>query len=346
MIRTLYWEDGKLYLLDQSLLPATVKYILCTTPEEVALAIRNMVVRGAPLIGMAAAYGVVLAAWNYRGPGERLPQYLEDVFRLLQDTRPTAVNLFWALERMERVCRQNTDKPPATLARALLGEAERMFAADLAANRAIGDYGEKLFSRSVRILTICNAGTLATCGYGTALGIVRSCFAKGKLNMVYACETRPVLQGARLTVWELQQDGIPVTLITDGMAGYLMQAGQVDGVVVGADRIAANGDTANKIGTYSLAVLAHYHQVPFYVAAPLTTIDFSLPSGRDIPIENRAADEVHKVMGHYITLPDVQTLNPAFDVTPCQLITAIITDRGVARPPYTRSLVSLLAGGE
>lgn len=344
-MRTIYWQDGELYLLDQSILPNTVNYQRCRTAEEVARAIRNLVVRGAPLIGVTAAYGVALAAWNYEGPAEKFEEHMEQVFELLGSTRPTAVNLFWALRRMKRVYRENRAQPRERVAEVLLAEAETMFNEDVAANRAIGDYGEELFKEGSRILTICNAGTLATCGYGTALGVIRSCFREGKLAMVYACETRPVLQGARLTVWELYQDGLPVTLITDNMAGTLMQAGKIDGVVVGADRIASNGDTANKIGTYSLAVLAHYHRVPFYVAAPISTVDFSLPSGREIPIENREGDEVRTIMGKHITVPEIAVFNPAFDVTPHDLITAIITENGVARPPYLTSLASL-AGGE
>ena len=341
MVKTVYWEDGQLYLLDQSRLPAEISYQKCVTVEEVAEAIRNLVVRGAPLIGVVAAYGVALAARNYRGHQEELAEYLEKALELLSGTRPTAVNLFQALKRMRQVWHENQALLPDQLAAVLLQEARAIFTEDVAANQAIGRYGADLFQDQVRILTICNAGALATCGYGTALGVVRSCFEQGKLMNVYACETRPVLQGARLTAWELYQDSIPVTLITDGMAGALMQAGEVDGVMVGADRITANGDTANKIGTYSLAVLSRYHQIPFYVAAPMSTIDFSLACGQQIPIEYRDPDEVRTVMGTPITVSNIDVHNPAFDVTPHYLIDAIITEKGVARPPYSETLAEL-----
>ena len=344
-MKTVYWQEGVLYLLDQSALPAVVRYQECREAEEVAQAIRDLVVRGAPLIGVTAAYGVALAAWRYAGSKDDFDRRMEEVFDLLAKTRPTAVNLFWALDRMKKVYESHRGQEQEQVAEALLEEAEKMFREDVATNQAMGDFGEKLFSPGVRLLTVCNAGSLATCGYGTALGVVRSCHREGKLAMVYACETRPVLQGARLTVWELYQDGIPVTLITDNMAGTLMKQGKVDGVVVGADRIAANGDTANKIGTYMLAVLAHHHGLPFYVAAPMSTIDFSLSSGEEIPIENRDADEVRKVMGNFITVPEVPVFNPAFDVTPNHLISGIITEKGVALPPYKESLAALRVQG-
>ncbi|NSW82488.1 MAG: S-methyl-5-thioribose-1-phosphate isomerase [Syntrophothermus sp.] len=340
-MKTVYWQEGVLYLLDQTALPGTVRYQACREAEEVAQAIRDLVVRGAPLIGVTAAYGVALAAWGFDGPEPDFDRRMQEVFDLLASTRPTAVNLFWALNRMKKVYTEHRAQGREQVAVALLQEAEEMFAEDVATNQAMGDFGEKLFAPRVTLLTVCNAGSLATCGYGTALGVIRSCHREGKLAMVYACETRPVLQGARLTVWELCQDGIPVTLITDNMAGTLMQQSKVDGVVVGADRIAANGDTANKIGTYMLAVLAHYHGLPFYVAAPMSTIDFSLSSGKEIPIENRDPDEVRKVMGTPITVPDVPVFNPAFDVTPNRLISGIITEKGVALPPFDSSLAAL-----
>ncbi len=344
-MKTVYWQEGVLYLLDQTALPGTVRYQECQEAEEVAQAIRDLVVRGAPLIGVTAACGVALAAARYGGSEQDFDRRMQEVFDMLAQTRPTAVNLFWALNRMKKVYENCRGQGREQVAAALLREAEKMFSEDVATNRAMGDFGEKLFGSGVRLLTVCNAGSLATCGYGTALGVIRSCHREGKLAMVYACETRPVLQGARLTVWELYQDGIPVTLITDNMAGTLMQKGQVDGVVVGADRIAANGDTANKIGTYMLAVLAHHHGLPFYVAAPMSTIDFSLSSGEEIPIEKRDPNEVRKVMGSFITVPEVPVFNPAFDVTPNHLISGIITERGVAMPPFRESLAALRGKG-
>jgi methylthioribose-1-phosphate isomerase len=313
-VEPIRWRGDALELLDQRLLPREVRYVVCRDAHEVAAAIRDMVVRGAPAIGVSAAYGIALA--SLRG---------DDVAAAgaeLRQARPTAVNLMWAVDRMLRA---NGD---------LVAEAEAMFREDVEANRRIGRNGAALLGASSTVLTHCNAGALATAGYGTALGVVRAAVEAGKKIAVFADETRPYLQGARLTAWELQQDGIDVTLITDNMAGHFFQQGTFDAVVVGADRIAANGDAANKIGTYTVAVLAHAHGVPFYVAAPMTTIDPATKSGADIPIEERSAAEVTTIGGVDIAPVGIAVRHPAFDVTPSRLITAIITDAGVYRAPY------------
>jgi methylthioribose-1-phosphate isomerase len=305
-----------LELLDQRLLPDQTVYVTCRTAAEVAHSIRDMVVRGAPAIGCAAAFGVALS----KGTPES--------YEILEKSRPTAVNLFWALERMRK-------------AKDLQAEAEAIFAEDLAANRAMGKLGAGLIPRRARVMTHCNTGALATAGHGTALGVIRS--SKGKSISVLACETRPYLQGARLTAYELMQEGIPCTLITDSMAGHLMSRGEVDVVVVGADRIAANGDVANKIGTYALAVLAKRHRIPFYVAAPLSTFDPKIPNGARIPIEERPAAEVTGYRGARWAPEGVAVRNPAFDVTPAELITGIITERGIVRKPTRARVASLLS---
>ncbi|NLB89084.1 MAG: S-methyl-5-thioribose-1-phosphate isomerase [Syntrophomonadaceae bacterium] len=341
MIKNIYFEEDYIVILDQSQLPEKVVYEKLHDPYQVAEAIKKLKVRGAPLIGVTAAFGLALAIEKYRGSKEELADYFKEVKDLLAATRPTAVNLFWALERMERVFLGNIDKDLPTVAKILKNEALDMFDEDIATNQAIGDFGQELISKPSRVMTICNAGALATCGYGTALGVIRSAAQQNKIKGVWACETRPVLQGARLTVWELSQDNIPVTLITDNMAGYVMSRKEVDLIVVGADRIAANGDTANKIGTYSLAVLAKHHQIPFYVAAPISTIDFSIASGLEIPIEERNADEVRQVMGSVLTVPNVDVFNPAFDVTPHELIHGIITEKGVIKPPFKQEILKL-----
>jgi methylthioribose-1-phosphate isomerase len=341
MIDTIVYEGNDLLVLDQNQLPDNIAYQHCTGLEDVAEAIRTLQVRGAPLIGVCAAYGMAMAVDRYRGPEEGLDEYVKQVKKRLASTRPTAVNLFWALDKMEQVFISNRDKEPDYIAREMLKAARAMHEQDVAVNRSIGEWGQELLPPGARIMTICNAGALATCGYGTALGVVRSACRHGKLDMVWACETRPVLQGARLTVWELMQDNIPVTLITDNMAGYAMSLGRVDAVIVGADRIAANGDTANKIGTYSLAVLADYHAIPFYVAAPLSSIDIKLGSGGQIPIEQRHDDEIRYIRGTRLSVPHVPVFNPAFDVTPHHLIKAIITEKGIINPPYHESLLAL-----
>lgn len=334
MIRTICWENDAVVILDQNELPAEVKYLRCENYHELVAAIKELKVRGAPLIGVTAAYGLALAVHQYKGGLEGLNAYYDEAEKLFAATRPTAVNLFWAIKRMRNLFDALESADVQSTARALLDEAEAMYAEDLQVNIRIGNNGEALLPAHARVLTICNAGALATCGYGTALGVIRSARQSGKLQQVWACETRPVLQGARLTVWELMQDQIPVTLITDSMVAHVMGKGLVDAVVVGADRIAANGDTANKIGTYAVAILAHYHRIPFYVAAPMSTVDLNIESGQQIPIEERNHEEVRQLRGQYITRPDVAVFNPAFDVTPGSLITAIITDEGILRTPF------------
>jgi methylthioribose-1-phosphate isomerase len=307
-----------------------------------AQAIKLLKVRGAPLIGVAAAYGLALAISNYHDSQGDIDKYYYDAENLLVATRPTAVNLVWAVKRMRQVFQLYHQQPLSVLVGHLWQEAHNILREDVETNETIGEYGQDLLADDARVLTICNAGALATCGYGTALGVIRSAHQRRKISQVWACETRPVLQGARLTIWELMQDKIPVTLITDNMAGYVMQQGNVDAVIVGADRVAANGDTANKIGTYSLAVLARHHEIPFYVAAPISTIDVSIAVGQDIPIEERNQDEVRQVHGRYITVPDVKVYNPAFDVTPAELISAIITEKGVITPTYPEGIKMIL----
>lgn len=335
---------GKIALLDQRRLPAEVTYVECPDWESVASAIKEMVVRGAPAIGAAAAYGMALAAASLTHLDfSRLMVGLTEAAHGLKTTRPTAVNLAWAVERMLNVARTQAGQEPQQVADILWAEAERIAAEDIAVNKQIGAYGAELLPQEVRILTHCNAGALATVGYGTALGVIRSAVASGKKVAVFADETRPYLQGARLTAWELLRDNIPVTLIADNMAGYLMQKGAVDAVLVGADRIAANGDVANKIGTYSLAVLARAHRLPFYVAAPLSTFDLTLASGEDIPIEERSAAELTEIAGVRIAPENVPVYNPAFDVTPAAYITAIITEAGVITEPSAEKIKRFFA---
>jgi methylthioribose-1-phosphate isomerase len=329
------WSGDRLLLLDQTQLPGREVERPYERWEDVAEAIRSLAVRGAPAIGVAAAFGVALAARRSRAATfDALMADLEVAIKGLAGTRPTAVNLFWALDRMRRVAAGLAGRSVGEVRARLLAEAEAILAEDLAANRALGDHGATLVPANARILTHCNAGALATAGYGTALGVIRSAHAQGKVALVWVDETRPVMQGSRLTAWECVRDGIPHRLIADVVAGSLMARGQIDMVVTGADRIAANGDTANKIGTYAVAVLASHHKVPFYIAAPFSTIDPTLASGAEIPIEERDGLEVRRV-GAQQTAPDASPVyNPAFDVTPASLIAAIITERGVFRPPY------------
>lgn len=334
MIKTISWDHDAVVILDQNELPAQVKYIRCEDYYTLVQAIKELKVRGAPLIGVTAAYGLALAVRQYKGNLTGIETYYHEAEQLFAATRPTAVNLFWAIGRMRSLFDSLAGNDLPYIAQSLLNEAEKMFAEDLIINTSIGQNGEALIAPNARILTICNAGALATCGYGTALGVIRSAQQTGKIKQVWACETRPVLQGARLTVWELMQDHIPVTLITDSMVAHIMSQGLVDAVIVGADRIASNGDTANKIGTYGLAVLAQYHQIPFYIAAPMSTVDLDINSGQEIPIEERNHDEVRQLRGQFITLPEVDVFNPAFDVTPGQLITAIITEKGIVCQPF------------
>ena len=336
---TIEWTNDAVVMIDQRRLPHEEAYLRCESARDVAEAIRDMAIRGAPAIGVAAAMGVALEV--RRTNGVDLAHVVERTCSVLAATRPTAVNLFWALERMRRCWEAHRDADHATVAAALAAEAMAIHDEDVAACQRMGDLGAALLPDQARVLTHCNAGALATAGYGTALGVIRSAARMGKLRGVIADETRPFLQGARLTAWELVREQIPVTLITDNMAGHLMARGEVDAVVVGSDRIAANGDVANKIGTYTVAVLAHEHGLPFYVAAPVSTVDLSLPSGDRIPIEERSAEEVTHLAGRLVAAAGVTVRHPAFDVTPHRLVTAIVTERGVARAPFGPALASM-----
>lgn len=342
-MKALQWQGDYLLILNQTKLPFEEQYREANSYTDVAEAIKNMEVRGAPAIGAAAAFGYALGALKYQGSIDGFKEYMEEVRSTLEGTRPTAVNLFWALNKMDDKFREYNDSQDiACIRTALVTEAENIAEDDRRMNRLIGEYGNTLVPDKANILTHCNTGSLATVEYGTALGIVRAAHESGKKIHVYAGETRPFLQGARLTVWELLRDKIPMTLITDNMAGYLMQQGKIDMVVVGADRIATNGDTANKIGTYSLAVLAAAHEIPFYVAAPTTTIDLKISSGDEIPIEERDADEVRTIMGVKIVPDEVRVYNPAFDITPSKYITGIITEKGIITPPYSVNMLKIL----
>jgi methylthioribose-1-phosphate isomerase len=346
MIQTLEWTDRGVRFIDQTKLPAEETYVTCKTYQEVADVIRNMVVRGAPAIGVSAAMGIALGVKNSKAEtvGE-LKRELDEICDVIGKTRPTAVNLFWAIRRMQQKFELLRVRPVQQIRQSLIEEAQRMHAEDIAINKAMGAHGATLMPTSGGVLTHCNAGALATCGYGTALGVLRAAVERGKKIHVYADETRPFLQGSRLTAWELMKDGIPTTVISDNMSGAIMRQGKIGAVVVGADRIAANGDVANKIGTYTVAVLAKEHNIPFYVAAPISTIDLETPDGGKIPIEQRNAAEMTHIAGKLITPEGVGVENPAFDVTPAQYVTAIITEKGIARAPYAESLARL-AGSE
>lgn len=342
-VETLRWRDSRLEMIDQRLLPGRFDYVSCTSAREVAEGIRSMVVRGAPAIGCAAAYGIALEALRLKdGSVETFEAGLEGGFTALARSRPTAINLFWALNRMRLVWKLQGKSPLPAVADALLREAQAIYAEDLTINRAMGELGAALLPQSARVLTHCNAGALATAGHGTALGVIRSARDQGKKISVIASETRPFLQGARLTAWEMVQEKIPVTLITDNMAGHLMSRGEIDAVIVGTDRVAANGDVANKIGTYTVAVLARRHGIPFYVACPLSTIDLSVASGADIPIEERAPEEVFGFRDTRWAPEGVAVRNPAFDVTPAELVTALITEKGVVMRPDREKIAALL----
>ena len=342
MIPTVRFEDEAVVMVDQRLLPGQEVYLRCRTAGEVATAIKDMAIRGAPAIGVAAAFGLALAARTSTGRGPALREEFERACAEMAGTRPTAVNLFWAIDRMKRRFDRDAGLGEEGLKAGLLAEAQAIEQEDLAACRRMGDLGAELIPAGARLLTHCNAGALATAGYGTALGVIRSAARAGKVKNVFADETRPYLQGARLTAWELTRDGIPTTLIADNMAGHLMSRAEVDAVIVGADRIAANGDVANKIGTYTLAVLARENGLPFYVAAPVSTIDLATPSGDHIPIEERAEEEVTHHGGRRMAPEGVAVRNPAFDVTPHRYVTAIVCERGVARAPYENSLRALV----
>jgi len=341
-VETLRWREGRLELIDQRRLPLEFDYIACMDAAQTAAAIRDMVVRGAPAIGCAAAYGVAVEAQRHAGAARaQFDAALDASFRVLAASRPTAVNLFWAIARMRECHEQNRSASTHAEAQVLLALAKQMHAEDIEINRAIGRHGAALIADGARIMTHCNAGALATAGHGTALGVIRSARDAGKRISVIANETRPYLQGARLTAWEMVQENIPVTLVTDNMAGHLMQQGRVDVIVVGADRIAANGDTANKIGTYTVAVLAERHRIPFYIAAPLSTIDLAIADGSGIPIEERDAAEVTGFRGMRWAPEGVNVANPAFDVTPAALITGLITEKGVIERPDADKIRSL-----
>jgi methylthioribose-1-phosphate isomerase len=335
-VKTIEWKNDRVVMLDQRLLPHRERYRVCRNYIQVAEAIRSMVIRGAPAIGVAAAMGVALGA--LKAPPKTFDRDFERVLEALGKTRPTAVNLFWALQRMRRVYAAHRTQGVDAVRRALKEEAQKIYKEDIAANRQLGKYGAALLCNAKRIMTHCNAGALATAGYGTALGVLRALKESGKQFEVFVNETRPFLQGARLTAWELKKEKIPATLITDNMAGYLMQTGKVDAVVVGCDRVAANGDVANKIGTYTLAVLAQRHGIPFYVAGPTSSIDMDCPSGKDIPIEQRDPREVSHIFGKALAPKGIRVFNPAFDVTAQELIAAIITETGVIHPPYQKNL--------
>ncbi|ABO50581.1 methylthioribose-1-phosphate isomerase [Desulforamulus reducens MI-1] len=341
-MNAIIWENNQLQLLDQTKLPRTIEYIQCTDYHTVGKAIKKLSVRGAPAIGAAAAYGLVVGAQQVDATDRKtFLEKLEAIAGELGATRPTAVNLRWALDRMMMRLSTAPEQNVEDLRKIMLEEAHAIYNEDVESNRKMGEYGQELLPEEARVLTHCNAGALATAGYGTALGVVRAAHEKGKKVHVYADETRPLLQGARLTSWEMVQEGIPVTLITDNMAGYLMSKKMVDCIVVGADRITANGDVANKIGTYGVAVLANHHNIPFYVAAPLSTIDMSLSSGEEIPIEERDPQEVTHHGGQPMAPEGVQVWNPAFDVTPNSLVKAIITERGVVLPPFAENLAKI-----
>ena len=339
MIQTLEWTDSGVRFIDQTKLPTEETYVTCKTYTQVADVIRNMVVRGAPAIGVAAAMGIALGVKNSKAEnGGDLKHDFDQICDVIGKTRPTAVNLFWAIKRMRDKFEMLRVRPLPQIKQALVEEAQRMHAEDIAANQAMGRHGATLMPASGGVLTHCNAGALATCGYGTALGVIRAAVEQGKTIHVYADETRPFLQGSRLTAWELMKDGIPTTVISDNMAGAMMNQGKINAIVVGADRIAANGDVANKIGTYSVAVLAREHGIPFYVAAPLSTVDFETPDGSGIPIEQRDGKEVTHIAGRQMVPDGVEVENPAFDVTPAKYVTAIVTEKGIARAPYEESL--------
>jgi methylthioribose-1-phosphate isomerase len=340
MVETIEWTGAGVVMIDQTKLPREETFVTCRTYLEVADAIRSMVIRGAPAIGVAAAMGVALGIAH--AEESDLDAQFQNICGTLARTRPTAVNLFWAIDRMKGVYAESRKLPLREVRERLIAEAQQIRLEDIAINQAIGRNGAPLVPDGKTVLTHCNAGALATAGYGTALGVIRAAISAGKKIDVFADETRPFLQGARLTVWELQQDNIPATLITDNMAGHFLKSGRIGCVVVGADRIAANGDVANKIGTYSVAVLARENDIPFFVAAPISTLDLALDSGDQIPIEQREASEVTHVFGVPVAPGNTTVQNPAFDVTPHLYVTAIITERGVARAPYRNSLRTLV----
>jgi methylthioribose-1-phosphate isomerase len=340
MLPTIKWDKDKVVMLDQRKLPGEEVYLECRDHEGVAAAIEKMAIRGAPAIGVAAAFGLVLGFLEIDQDAD-LEAEFDRIYRRLEKTRPTARNLFWALERMKTAFDKNRQLDLSQLKKLLTEEAIKIEKEDINANERIGFWGKDLIADGDSILTHCNAGALATAGYGTALGVIRAANQEGKNIKVYADETRPLLQGARLTCWELEKDNISSVLITDNMAGYLMRKGEISLVITGADRIARNGDSANKIGTYSVAVLAKEHKIPFYIAAPMSTVDFNIEEGNSIPIEERDPQEVREISGCKTALSSVEVRNPAFDVTPARLIKAIITEKGIARPPFEKTLLEM-----
>jgi methylthioribose-1-phosphate isomerase len=337
MLPTIEWKKDRVVMIDQRKLPEEEVYVEFTDYNQVAEAIEKMIIRGAPAIGIAAGYGVVLGLLRVESE-ENLDEEFDRIYRRLERTRPTARNLFWALERMKETFKKNKGLSFSKLKQRMIQEAMDIEREDVEANKKIGFWGKDLLKDGQSVLTHCNAGSLGTAGYGTALGVIRAACEEGKNIQVYADETRPFLQGARLTCWELDRENIPVTLITDNAAGFLMQKGMISVVMTGADRIAKNGDTANKIGTYTIAVLAKEHSLPFYIVAPSNTIDFSLAEGGEIPIEERNPQEVREIGGRCLTLPHIKVKNPAFDITPAKYISAIITEKGIIYPPYEKNL--------
>lgn len=342
-VETLRWKDHRLEMIDQRVLPATFEYIAYDSAKSVAQGIQDMVVRGAPAIGVAAAYGVALEAQRLceQSTQGEFHKAMEIGFATLTNSRPTAINLFWALERMRKLWETIFEADNTFVSEILLTEAHEIYAEDIRINRTMGAFGAELLADGAKVLTHCNAGALATAGHGTALGVFRSAVEAGKKISVIADETRPFLQGARLTAWEMVQENIPITLIADNMAGFMMNAGEIDAVVVGTDRVAANGDVANKIGTYMVAVLAKRHNIPFYVACPLSTIDLNVPDGSAIPIEERSEDEVKGFRDYHWAAEGVTIRNPAFDVTPAELVTALITEKGVITHPDREKILKL-----
>jgi methylthioribose-1-phosphate isomerase len=338
-VQTMYWSEESLFLIDQRVLPHREEYVKCETPDMVIAAIKDMVVRGAPAIGVTAAYGLALGARGiiFEKPGQFMDQF-SDLCQSFKAARPTAVNLSWAVDRMWRVAEKAIEENPGAIGDDLLAEAKAMHEQDIHINEEMGRFGRELIADGQTVLTHCNAGALATAGYGTALGVVRAAAAEGKKVKVFADETRPYLQGARLTAWEMVQEGIPVTVICDNMAGHFISEGKIDLVITGADRIAANGDAANKIGTLTLSVLAHEFGIPFYIAAPVSTFDKNLENGGLIPIEMRDPREISHCLDRKVTPEGVKIINPAFDVTPNRYITAIITEKGVIKPPFAEAI--------
>lgn len=345
-IPTIEFKNNSVKIIDQTKLPTSYKFIFCKNIKQLWKAIRTMQVRGAPALGVAAAFGVYLGIKDFRGNNSRqFLRKLAQVIKYLGSSRPTAVNLFWSLERIEKLALKNKNKPVKEIKSLILKEAKEIFKEDKLVSRKMGDYGQVLIKNNDKILTICNAGALATADYGTALALIYKAKERRKSIKVFACETRPLLQGARLTTWELKRNKIDTTLICDNMAASLMSQNKINKVITGADRIASNGDSANKIGTYSLAVLAEYHKIPFYVVAPSSSFDLKLKTGKGIPIEQRKSNEVTIINNKRIAVKNVKVYNPAFDVTPHQLITAIVTEKGIIKPPFSKNIKKLLKNG-